>query len=134
MEIKYQKEGYQILSILDIKKQLKIDSIFSLIIFLFSIIYESFSHGVYSNYMMFAFLVPLILENLLILFLLTNKKISNISNQFLQAGIVTWTIGAIIMGVLEIYGTTNQLVKFYFPVGLIYIIGSILLFLIKKAS
>ena len=133
MEKQFQKEGYQTLSILDIKKQFIINLISSIFLLLFSIIYAQFSHGVSSNYMTFAFLIPLIMGFIPISLIPFHKKISKKSNFFLQASIITLSLGSILMGVLEIYGTTNSLVNYYFPIGFILLGISIFLFLLKKA-
>ena len=42
---------------------------------LFAFIYEMFSHGVYSAYMIFAFLIPLVLGGILDIYGTTNQKL-----------------------------------------------------------
>lgn len=83
----------------------------SIFVFIFGMIYETFSHGVYSPYMVFAFLIPL-LGGLLpyTLFFFINKKThpSEITSDLYNAGIATLTISSIFRGVLEIYGTTRE--------------------------
>lgn len=105
-----------------IKKGLKIKKylILSLVIFVFGIIYEYFSHGVYSIYMMGAFVIPLIggvLVNVLIKNLNLSKVISERTLDLRDCGVITLMIASIILGVVEIYGTTNYLINFLFIVS-----------------
>ena len=110
---------------------------FSLFVLVFGQIYEHFSHGVYSNYMIFAFLFPLLglfLPNFLLRLLpkkgaekskgstgekerfsgsLTGEK--NFS--FWKWGIATLTVGSLYKGILEIYGTSSNLELSYLIVG-----------------
>lgn len=82
-------------------------------------VYELFSHGVWSVYMIGAFAVPLalgVLPNLIIA--LFRMKTPGMAAETLYAcGIVTLTLGSILTGVLEIYGTTNTLLEYYWLVG-----------------
>ena len=80
------------------------------------IIYESFSHEVYSSFMIFAFTIPLIFG-----FIISFIK-KDYLNTFYNLGIITLSIGSIFQGVLEIYGTTNRLVYIYLICGIVLII------------
>lgn len=83
---------------------------------LFGIIYEQFSHGVYSGYMIFAFAFPLIGGTLpfAALSLFAHGLLPGRLSRFLyNAGIAALTVGSIMKGVLEIYGTTNDLLIIY---------------------
>ena len=107
------------LSISDIKKQGKVYLIASTACVIFAIIYEAFSHGVYSNYMIFAFLIPLVCGATIsyILYFINRKDISLLPSKFgnnlYNAAVATLTFGSIFNGVLEIYGTTNAKVYVY---------------------
>ena len=84
-------------------------------------VYEYFSHGVWSNYMAFAFMVPLLAGSAPnFLAALGNKKRAGSTGSAaagLQlAAVATLTMGSIMKGVLEIYGTTNHLIT-VFPVA-----------------
>ena len=85
----------------------------SLFIFVFAQIYEYFSHGVYSNYMLYAFLIPF-LGLAVPSFLLHSLKKTLPANSCFpwQCGIATLTVGSIYKGILEIYGTNSY---FEFP-------------------
>ena len=116
-----------ILSILDIKKVRRNYLIYSLFLIVFAIIYESFSHGVYSNYMIFSFIIPFIYGycgSFLI-----NIGGSKLGNMFYNLGIITLSIGSVFKGILEIYGTTNKLLYVYIIVGLLMAILGIIIYI-----
>ena len=125
------------MSILDINKFKKTSFkylLFSIFCGIFAFIYEIFSHNVYSNNMIFAFLIPLIMGTIMFyLIYITNwnKYIDYFSYNLYNASIATFTIGSIIKGVLEIYGTTNSLSNTYFVVGFILLVLSILSIIIE---
>ena len=108
------KGVYQILSTLDIKKNIQLHIFITIFVLLFSIIYESFSHGVYSNYMIFAFLIPLLLGVVVFKILeITKTKINFLTINFYNATIITLVVGSLMKGFLDIYGTTNNLIYGY---------------------
>lgn len=116
-----------ILSISDIKKEKYSFLIFSIFLLVFGIVYEHFSHGVYSIYMCFAFLIPLILGygSKIVM-----KRHYIMSNTIYDLGVITITFGSIFKGVLDIYGTTNKLLLVYPYVGFsMVIIGTIIYFI-----
>lgn len=85
---------------------------------LFGAVYEAFSHGVYSGYMVFAFAVPLLLGALPYAALLLGKRPPDrVFLNLWNAGIASLSVGCVFQGVLEIYGTTNALVVVYPVVG-----------------
>lgn len=102
-----------------LKKQSKVYLIASISCIIFAIIYELFSHEVYSNYMVFSFLIPLVFGlGISILLYFINRKDDTlnprrIGNRLYNAGIATLTFGSIFNGVLEIYGTTNSKIYVY---------------------
>ena len=85
----------------------------SLFVFVFAQIYEYFSHSVYSNYMLYAFLIPFLGLTVPRFLLYSLKKTLPANSRFLwKSGIATFTVGSIYKGVLEIYGTNGY---FEFP-------------------
>ena len=102
------------------------------------VIYEYFSHDVWSVYMLFAFAVPLIAGALPAFALWLFKAPS--PNQYAEAayacGIITLTAGCFLQGVLEIYGTTNPLIAVFPAAGAVLIAAGILTYLFgnKKAE
>lgn len=119
-----------ILSILDIneiKKETKGYLIFSIFILIFGIIYEIFSHGIYTPYMYLAFLIPFIFGVIIkIILIKVNIKIPVISDNLYNSFINTLTIGLIFNGVLIIYGTTNKLIIIYFVTSILLLSLSLL--------
>ena len=107
----------------------------TLITALFGAVYEFFGHGVYSFYMIYAFAVPLaggVLPFLLAAAGLIRKCPGPLSRHFYRAGIVTLTLGCILQGVLEIYGTTNVLIRIYWIAGAVLLSCAFFLFHIQK--
>lgn len=117
----------------DLKKQTKNYIFFSIFCLIFGIIYECFSFGVYSKFMMFAFLIPLIF-GVAITYILNKKniKINAISNNLYNSSVITFTVYSIIQGILEIYGTTNMLSIIYIASGVLLLIASIITYIMKK--
>lgn len=86
---------------------------------LFGAVYELFGHGVYSLFMICAFAPPL-LCGFVPFFLLgkAGKPLpGGLAAELIHAGAAALTVGSIMQGVLEIYGTTNPLVTVYWIVG-----------------
>ncbi len=103
---------------------------------LFAAIYETFSFGVYSYFMIFAFVVPLLgcsLPYSIIVFI--NKKIpESLSLRLWNSGIATLTVGSLVQGVIEIYGTTNQFVIIYGIAGAVFCISGFIVWLSTPSS
>ena len=118
-----------ILDINDLKNENKFIIGFSIFILIFGIIYEMFSHGVVSYYMIFAFLIPLINFLINTIFINSTIKVNKLSKNLFSMSICTFTFLSIIKGVLDIYGTTNNLIFVYLIVGLILLVTSIILFI-----
>lgn len=126
-----------ILSILDtnfLKKQRINYIIISLFTLSFSLIYEAFSHEVYSFYMIFAFTIPLILGACVTSILIIIKKngVKRLLINIYNAGIATLTFGSLFKGVLEIYGTTNSKVYVYDIIGFLCVFFCII-FIINES-
>lgn len=86
---------------------------------LFGAVYERFGHEVYSYCMLYAFAFPLAGGALPFLLLHRYRK-PRLKQAFLSmyhAGIMTLTVGSLLTGALEIYGTTNPLTVVYWIVG-----------------
>lgn len=101
------------------QKLILIDLSAALFCALFGAVYEWFSHGVYAYGMLYAFAFPLVL-GVLPLLLITMLR-APYPNRFVRgaahAGITTLTVGSLVSGALEIYGTTNPLTLVYWIVG-----------------
>ena len=91
----------------------------------FSAIYEHFSFGVYSVFMIAAFAVPLLMGGLVFLLLgkackKTGTSVPALACKFWHAAVATLTVGFLFRGVLDIYGTSS-------PLGTVYWIASAVL-------
>ena len=84
---------------------------------LFGAVYEHFSFGVYSNSMIYAF-VPPMLTGIFLLFTGTREKVPE--GHFilpLEMSAITLAVGSATKGAIEIYGTDNRLLKWYWVAG-----------------
>ena len=102
---------------------------------LFGGIYEIFSHEVYSYYMIYAFGIPLVLgvvPSIIILMHGKNMPSRAALNSY-NSGVAMLTLGSVVKGILDIYGTTNVLLLVYPIAGcMLIIIGMILAYVSIK--
>lgn len=92
----------------------------SLLCVLFGAVYEYYSHEVYSGYMIYAFVFPLaggVLPFTLMSFSGCRQVPGRLTLNLYNAGIAALTVGSIMKGVMEIYGTTNDILQIYWIVG-----------------
>ena len=119
-----------------LKKQIKKYFIMSIITGIISLIYELFSHGVYSNYMLLCFLIPLLLGSFMYYIINSHKKrfVYVLPSKIYNSSIITLLLYSFVRGVLDIYGTTNDILNIYPYITIILIITSIVLniYLIKN--
>lgn len=102
----------------------------SIICALFGAIYEVFSHGVYSFYMIYAFAFPLVggvLPFAILSFLSTDRYPYALARNLYHSGIATLTVGSIVRGILDIYGTTNSLSNCYWFIGILAVIIGVIM-------
>lgn len=110
--------------------------IVSIVCAAFGAIYELFSHEVYSYFMLYAFLFPMI-GGLFPFFLLAYSHMrlpDRTACHFYHAGIATLTVGSLFTGVLEIYGTTNQLTIVYWIVGVVFLVLGVGRYILSKKT
>ena len=105
----------------------------SVFLAVFGFIYELFSHEVYSASMIYAFLIPLVggcgAFLALDLFAPEDWVFAKMPRNLYHCGIMTLSIGSVFRGVLEIYGTTNQLSVVYLIAGAVLILVGVVGFL-----
>lgn len=98
---------------------------------LFSAVYEHFSHGVTSMYMVLVFLFPLIggaLPNLLIRLIGRSHAPTENCRCIWNSGVAALAVGSLVRGALEIYGTGSTLVKYYWFIGAVLCCAGIALY------
>ncbi|MCR5449134.1 MAG: hypothetical protein K6F23_07015 [Solobacterium sp.] len=85
----------------------------------FGAVYELFSHEVYSYYMIYAFMIPAVLGVVPYfgVYHLGLHLPSGIVTQLYASGVMTLTMGSIMRGVLDIYGTTSDKLVLYLYAG-----------------
>lgn len=83
-------------------------------------IYEVFSHGIWSFFMVYAFAFPLLLGALPFAWLALRKRPLPCcwACRMHHAGVATLTMGSLVEGILAIYGATNHLTRWYWLVGI----------------
>ena len=85
---------------------------------LFGAVYELFSHEIYSYFMIYAFVFPLLLGAVpFFLMQKAGKPIPGKGADFVHTGVAALTVGSILKGALEIYGTTSPLIACYWAAG-----------------
>ena len=85
---------------------------------LFGAVYELFSHEVWSCFMICAFALPLLLGAIpFFLLRMRGKPFPGKAVELVHAGVAALTVGSILQGVLEIYGTSNPLTAVYWVAG-----------------
>ena len=91
-------------------------------------VYERFSHGVYSFYMIYAFGFPLVGGALPFAALSLWGRGAYpraVPAGLYHAGVATLAVGSIVCGVLEIYGTTNALSRVYWIAGVCLVLAAV---------
>ena len=103
----------------------------SLFCAVFGAIYHQFSHDVYSAFMTYAFLFPLVggaLPFAIMTYTTGCPLPGRLPFNLYNSGIAALTTGSLFQGVLEIYGTTNRLSLVYWYVGGGFVFAGILLY------
>ena len=98
-------------------------------------VYEYFSHGVFSYAMIYAFAFPLLLC-VFPFFLMGTFGVkvypAPIILGYHHCAVATLTLGSLVYGALEIYGTTNSLVTYYFVVGAALLIAEVTTYIVQR--
>lgn len=79
----------------------------------FGAVYEAFSFGVFSFFMIYAFSVPLAIAILLLVIYKRKTSTPKLFVDLMHMTSVTAALGFIATGVVEIYGTDNRLLFVY---------------------
>jgi len=96
----------------------------------FSVVYECFSHGVYSLSMICLCLYPFFLGVLPFVFLKADERIScpeQAAKNLWNSGVMTWTAGSLVRGIMEIYGTTTPFETVYTAAGILFLLSAVIL-------
>ncbi len=101
---------------------------------LFGAVYEHFGHGVYSYYMIYAFAFPLALGVVPFMMIGLFELIipSTASARLWGYGVSTLTVGSIMKGILDIYGTTNKLIIVYPVAAAVLLVSAVVSQIVKK--
>lgn len=103
---------------------------------LFAAVYEHFGHGVYSSYMVYLFLWPLLGGMPALLLALAKPAAfygrlypARAVRELWGAGVATLTLGSCLRGVFDIYGTTAPLVRAYWFAGTLLLLTALALYI-----
>lgn len=109
--------------------------VISMILAVAGAVYEHFSFGVWSNFMVYAFMIPLAGGALpyMLRYLRGTRKDAK-SEWVWHAGIATLTIGSIVHGILAICGRPNHLTVVYLIAGLALLAGAAVLYVQSNRS
>ncbi len=98
-------------------------------------VYERFSHGVSSLFMVGAFVFPLLggagVLMALLLFPWAWPPLP-LARSLYRSGIATLTVGSLLTGVFEIYGSAAPLVLVYWPAGLLLALAGGMLYFLRQ--
>ena len=100
---------------------------------LFGAIYEHFSFGVWSFWMVYAF-APFLLGGIWLLVLPQRKTVpGQLFLGLLEPGLVMLTLGSLLAGVVEIYGTENRLLSVLPVLGGALVLAALIVRLVEAA-
>ena len=101
-------------------------SVFCLILF---IVYNIFSHEVYSNYMTFLFAWPLVLgliPSLFLAFIPRLREPSELTKALYHAGLASVTVSSLLKGIFEIAGTSSMYQLYLMIFGAVLLVAGII--------
>lgn len=101
---------------------------------IFGAIYETFSFGVFSFFMIYAFSVPLAAAILLFIIHKKNKEVPLRFVNLLHMTSVTSVLGFIATGVVEIYGSVNHLLIVYPFLGAALFVAALISYVINPST
>jgi len=104
---------------------------FAIFLVVFNLVYGIFAHGVRSVYMQTAFLVPLVGGSLVSLLLFILPYPGAIVRAIWPMGLATLSVGFLLHGVFDIYGTEEELVNVFFYAGVIILSVTFVLYIIQ---
>lgn len=105
---------------------------FALFCALFGMIYEVFSHEVYSYYMIYAFMFPLGAGAALLIMSMRKKPPQRKFLNVFNAASATLALGSIATGVVRIYGSSNSLLKVYPAAGALILLLAVFFFITEE--
>ncbi len=98
----------------------------------FALVYGYFSHGVWSVWMLGAFVIPLLWGYVPSLLEAREGKKRMVSGYLRLWGVACFSVGAVMSGVLEIYGTTNRLLLVYFLAATVFFASALICWPVKS--
>lgn len=116
------------------KKAFVITAAASVFCMIFTYVYYKFSHEVYSDYLSYMFLIPLVFGTLFYGVMTLCKsipKLNRIAFNIYNSGIATLTVACMLKGILNIAMATSPYVIYFFIVGIAMLLVGLLIFAIQ---
>ncbi|MEE3487662.1 MAG: hypothetical protein VZT48_06125 [Bulleidia sp.] len=88
-------------------------------IFVISMVYNHFGHGVHSRFMDLAFLIPLAGAVWYMILAMMKVKVVKLSENLTFAGLSALTAGSLLKGILEIANTGSVYIRWFFLAGMV---------------
>lgn len=100
---------------------------------IFSVVYEHFSHGVYSDFMIRLFAIPLLggVLPFLLIRIFSLPFPNRLSLNAYNSAVASIAVGCCMQGVFEIYGTVSSLIPYYFYAGAVFAFFGIMAYLLS---
>jgi len=96
----------------------------SLFVLIFHLVYHQFSHGVSSDWMTWAWTIPLTGGIVSCLVRRSGRPESRLAFNAWNSGLAALTLGAILRGVMEIAGTESDLIMIFWILGTLCLIAA----------
>ncbi len=110
--------------------------VISIVLAIAGAVYEHFSFGVWSNFMVYAFMIPLAGGTLpyMLRYLVSGAKPRKISaaGWVWHSGIATLTVGSVVHGILAISGRPNHLTIVYLIAGTALLASAAVMYVISN--
>lgn len=89
----------------------------SIFLLIFGLVYQAFSYGETSLFMQGAYLIPLVGGGLYLLILKIYPLASRLSMNLWNSALATWTVGALLRGIINLSGRSTSFDLVYWLVG-----------------
>ncbi len=113
-------------------RTLRVYAAATLFCIVFALIYEHFSHGVYSAFLLGMFAFPLL--GGIVPCVLLPKAPARSARHAWHAGVATLTVGSCVHGIFDIYGTTAPLVTAYWVAGGLLLAAGLALWVMRARA
>ena len=114
-------------------KTIKAYSAVTVFCMVFAAVYEAFSHQVYSVFMLLSPMIPFA-GGVVIMLLLKAAgapKPCRLAMSVYNRSMATFTVGSMIFGVFDIYGSSPAVLPIYWGVGIVLFVSAVVIYMIQ---